>query len=133
MTERESSGPAIGLRAYLAVSSLVNLATWVLLLLPNFLQQRGWSSQETGWAVGAYFSVNLVSQLLAGEMADRRGSIRTALTGVGLGVCAGLCYVLAPVWTWLVIPGRILHGAGTGLVSAGVLIQLTESVPLGRK
>jgi len=44
-----------GLHLYLAISSLVNLATWVLLLLPNFLQQKGWSGQGIGWAMGPRF------------------------------------------------------------------------------
>ncbi|RPJ59482.1 MAG: MFS transporter [Acidobacteria bacterium] len=122
-----------GLHLYLAISSLVNLATWVLLLLPNFLQQKGWSGQGIGWAMGAYFSVNLVSQIIAGEIADRRGSVKTALAGVGVGVASGVLYVFAGWWTWLIIPARLFHGAAAGLISSGALIELTQSVPMERK
>ncbi|RPJ84851.1 MAG: MFS transporter [Acidobacteria bacterium] len=122
-----------GLHLYLAISSLVNLATWVLLLLPNFLQQRGWSGQGIGWAMGTYFSVNLVSQIIAGEIADRRGSVKTALAGVGVGIVAGALYVLAGWWTWLIIPARLFHGSAAGLISSGALIELTQSVPMERK
>jgi MFS family permease len=122
-----------GLYAYLAISSLINLATWVLLLLPSFLQQRGWTGQGIGWAVGAYFSMNLVSQILAGQFADRYGSIRTALVGVALGLVAGGFYVASPSLPWVVIPARIFHGAGTGMITSGALIQLTRTVPIHRK
>ncbi len=122
-----------GLFLYLAISSLVNLATWTLLLLPNFLHQNGWSGQGIGWAMGTYFSVNLVSQIVAGEIADRRGSVKTALGGVGLGIVAGILYVMAGWSTWLIIPARMFHGAGAGLISSGALIQLTQSVPIERK
>ncbi|HXK62145.1 MAG TPA: MFS transporter [Acidobacteriota bacterium] len=122
-----------GIYPYLAVSSLINLSTWVLLLLPNFLQERQWSGQEIGWAVGAYFSVNLFSQILAGELADRRGSIKTALAGVAVGILAGVFYVLSGWWTGLIIPARMLHGAAAGLITSGALIQLTQTVPLERK
>jgi len=122
-----------GLYPYLAISSLVNLATWVLLLLPNFLHQKGWSGQGIGWAMGTYFSVNLVAQVFAGDIADRRGSVKTALGGVGLGIIAGILYVAAGWWTWLIIPARMFHGAGTGLITSGALIQLTQSVPMQQK
>ncbi len=122
-----------GLYLYLAISSLVNLATWVLLLLPNFLHEKGWSGQGIGWAMGTYFSVNLIAQVVAGEIADRRGSVKTALGGVGLGIVAGVLYVIAGWWTWLIIPARMFHGAGAGLISSGALIQLTQSVPMERK
>ncbi|MFB3905856.1 MAG: MFS transporter [Acidobacteriota bacterium] len=122
-----------GLHLYLAISSLVNLGTWALLLLPNFLHQNGWSGQGIGWAMGTYFSVNLISQIVAGEIADRRGSVKTALWGVGLGIVAGVLYVAAAWWLWLIIPARMFHGAAAGLISSGALIQLTQSVPVQRK
>lgn len=131
--QAHASDRLTGLHLYLAVSSLVNLATWVLLLLPNFLQQNGWSGQGIGWAMGTYFSVNLVSQIVAGEVADRRGSLYTALTGVVVGILSGVLYVMAGWWTWLIIPARMFHGAGAGLISSGALIQLTQSVPMERK
>ena len=55
---------------------------------PHFLQERGWSSQRIGWAMGCYFLVNLVSRILAGPIADRYGNVPTALVGVGGGLVA---------------------------------------------
>ncbi|RPI23217.1 MAG: MFS transporter [Acidobacteria bacterium] len=133
MAQAETTNRLHGLYLYLAISSLVNLGTWALLLLPNFLHEKQWSGQAIGWAMGAYFSVNLISQVLAGEIADRQGSVRTALSGVFLGLAAGVLYVLAGWWTWLIIPARMFHGAGAGLISSGALIQLTQSVPMHRK
>ena len=51
------------LYAYFAISAVISLGIWVLLLLPNFLAGRGWSSQEIGWAVGSYFLVNLYGDI----------------------------------------------------------------------
>lgn len=117
------------LHAFLAVSALLSLATWVLLLLPLFLQERGWSSQQIGWAVGCYFLVHLLSQILAGRIADRYGNVPTALVGSMVGCGGGLCY-LAALWNPLLIfPARALHAMGAAVVSAAVLILLINSVP----
>jgi MFS family permease len=56
----------------------------MLLFLPELLVQRGWSSQKVGWAMGSYFSVYIVAQILAGQLANRYGNITTALIGAGL-------------------------------------------------
>jgi MFS family permease len=118
-----------GLYAYLAISGLLNLSTSVLLLLPNFLKEARFSAQTTGWAIGLYFLVNLVFQILSGQFADRRGGIQTARFGAVIAVVGALFY-LGAVWQiGLVFPARILHGAGAAMVSAGALIQLIQTVP----
>lgn len=117
------------LYAYLGISALLSLATWMLLLLPNFLQERGWSSQRIGWAVGCYFIVHLVTQIVAGQFADRHGNVPTALAGSGLA-CAGAGFYLAALWDPLLIfPARMLHAVGVATVSAAVLLLLVNSVP----
>jgi len=55
------------LTAYLTVSALIDLGTWVL-LLPGFRATRGWSSLEIGWANGSYFVVNLACQVFASAL-----------------------------------------------------------------
>ena len=115
---------------YLAISGLMSLTTWVLVLLPNFLHDKGWSSQSIGWAIGLYFLVNLVIQIAAGPMADRVGCIRTALLGTAVAFGGGLLYTLAAGYPALIFPARVLHAAGMALISAGAVIQLIQSVPL---
>src|SRR5947209_1845414 len=73
------------LSAYLQISALISLSVWMLLLLPDFLAQKGWSSQKIGWAMGSYFSVYLLVQILAEHIANRYGNINTALIGSMLG------------------------------------------------
>ena len=115
---------------YLAISGLMSMSTWVLVLLPIFLHDRGWSSQRIGWAVGLYFLFNLVVQVVAGPLADRLGYVRTALAGSLVAFVGGLLYLFCLGMPSLVFPARILHAAGVALISAGAMIQLIQSVPL---
>lgn len=115
---------------YLAISALLSLASWMLLLLPIFLEQQAWSSQRIGWAMGSFFLVHLVAQVAAGYLADRYGNVPTALMGTALA-CLGAAAYLGGLWApGLVFGGRVLHGAGAALITASALIQLTQSVPL---
>jgi len=126
---RSTQQESLRLSAYLQISALISLALWMLLLLPDFLAQGGWSSQKIGWAMGAYFSVYLLVQILAGHVADRYGNITTALIGACLGVLGSLNYLLALKWPDFVFPARILHGSGAAMVTAGVVFHLVDSVP----
>jgi MFS family permease len=116
--------------AYLAISALLSLANWILLLLPNFLAERHWSSQETGWAIGCFFLVNLVFQILSGRLAHRRGNLSTALAGAGLGFAGGVLYLGALWLTGMIFAARVFHAAGAAMVFAGALMELVKSVPL---
>ena len=115
--------------AYLGISGLLSLGNWILLLLPNYLAERHWSSQEIGWAIGCFFLVNLVFQILSGPLAHRRGNLSTALAGSGLGFAGGIFY-LGTFWhTGLIFPARVFHAAGAAMVFAGALMELVKSVP----
>jgi MFS family permease len=114
--------------AYLSVSALSSLSIWVLLLLPNFLQQKGWSPPKIGWAIGAFFLSYLVFQLLSGHAADRYGRYGTALAGSILGVVSGVLYLSSLWFTDLVFPARVAHAAGIALIYTGALTQLVSSV-----
>jgi len=124
-----SAQESLRLSAYLQISALISLAVWMLVLLPEFLAQRGWSSQKIGWAMGAYFSVYLLVQILAGHIADRYGNITTALIGACLGVLGSLNYLVALKWPDFIFLARILHGSGAAMVTAGVVFHLVDSVP----
>jgi MFS family permease len=122
-------GEAFRLSAYLQISGLISLSMWILVLLPDFLAQEGWSSQKIGWAMGSYFSVYLLVQILAGRVADRYGNITTALIGAVLGICGSVNYLTALKWPGLIFLARTLHGAGAAMVTAGALFHLVHSVP----
>jgi len=116
--------------AYLEISGLLSLSTWVLVLLPNFLAERGWSSQRIGWAVGCYFLVNLIFQIVSGRLADRYGYIRTALAGAVIVTGGGILYVGSLWITGMIWPARALHAMGAAMIFAGALLHLVQSVPL---
>jgi len=118
------------MHAYLAISGLLSLALWLLLLLPNFLRQQGWSNQKIGWAVGSYFLVNLVFQVFSGRIADRHGNVLTALWGTGIALAGGGFYIFALTVPDLIFLARVLHGAGAAMIFAGALLQLLVAVPI---
>lgn len=120
---------SLRLASYLGISALISLSIWMLLLLPGFLVQQGWSAQKVGWAVGSYFSVYIVVQILAGHIANRYGNITTALIGAGLGIVGGVVYLMALRWPNLFFLARVLHGSGSALVIAGAVFHLVDSVP----
>jgi len=121
---------AFRLTAYLQISALISLSIWLLLFLPEFLVQQGWSSQKVGWAVGSYFSVYIVVQILAGQIANRYGNITTAVAGAVIGIAASFGYLLALKWPNMIFLGRMLHGSGTALVISGAVFHLSDSVPV---
>jgi MFS family permease len=102
----------------------------MLLLLPSFLTDLGWSSQMVGWAVGSYFLVNLVFQLVSGRLADRFGCIQVAMAGAVFGMLGGLGYVGALWYPWLIFVARFLHALGAAMIFVGALMQMIESVPV---
>jgi MFS family permease len=115
---------------YLTVSGLLSLAQWILLLLPVYLSDRGWSSQTVGWAVGTYFLLYLVGQIFAGPLADRFGHVRVALLGTGVGILGGIAYIGALWYPAVIFPARALHATGAAMVYVGALMKLLESVPI---
>ena len=117
------------LYAYLSISTLLFFSTSILLLLPNFLRERGWSSQRIGWAIGCYFLVNLVSRVLSGYIADRYGNVPTALIGAGAAFGGGVLY-MASLWsTDLIFAARIFQAVGGGMIWTAALTLLVNSVP----
>lgn len=118
------------LYSYLAISGLQSLAMWILLLLPVFLEERAWSSQKIGWAIGAYFVVNLVVQIFAGQIADRYGNVPTALWGTAVAGIGGALYLLSLWSTAVLFAARVFHATGAAMIFTGALMQLLRSVPL---
>lgn len=121
------------LAAYLQISALLSLSVWMLLFLPGFLVEQGWSSQKVGWAVGSYFSISLLMQILAGQLANRYGNITTALAGAGLGIVGSGGYLLSLKWPNIIFVARMLHGSGSALVIIGAISHLADSVPVHLK
>ena len=115
--------------AYLGISGFLALPVSMLILLPSFLQQQGWSSQRIGWAMGSYSLVYIVACIVAGPIADRYRNVPTALVGVAIGCAGGLLYIGALWSPQLVFAARVCDAVGAGMVTTAVLILLVNSVP----
>ena len=114
---------------YMSVSALLSFSIWILLLLPNSLEQRGWSGQRIGWVMGSFYLFSLIFSMVSGQIAQHYGGIRAALFGAGLGILGGLLY-LSALWTVeLIFAARACHAAGVSLIQTGALFQLVQSVP----
>jgi MFS family permease len=114
---------------YLSISALLSFSIWILLLLPNSLEQVGWSAQKIGWVMGSFYLFSLIFSMVSGQIAQYYGGIRTALFGAGLGILGGLLY-LSALWTsGLIFVARACHAAGVSLIQTGALFQLVQSVP----
>jgi MFS family permease len=114
---------------YLSISALLSFSIWILLLLPNSLEQSGWSAQKIGWVMGSFYLFSLIFSMVSGQIIQYYGGIRTALFGAGLGILGGLLY-LSALWTsGLIFVARACHAAGVSLIQTGALFQLVQSVP----
>ena len=123
------TGGSARLIHYLSISVLLNLSTWMLLLLPDFLAQNSWSTQKIGWVMGTHFLVYLICQILAGNLADRYGNVPTGLLGAALALLGGLGYVASLAWINAIFAARILHAVGLALIAGGVVVHLVRSTP----
>lgn len=115
--------------AYLSISTLQSLTLWVLILVPEFLSHHGWRTQKIGWAMGMFFLIYLFSQIFSGHLADRIGNVPTALIGTGVALLGSVFYWIALWWPNAIFSARILHGAGSAMVSSGALFHLVRAVP----
>lgn len=114
----------------LLISALTALTNWFLLPLPRVLASSNWSSQRIGWIMGMFLGIWTISQLLSGVLARQYGNRTLALAGSALGICSGCCYFLFPSFPYMILPARILHGAGSAFVYSGVLYLLLDGVLL---
>lgn len=130
MLQRHNEIKPLYLFAYLAVSALMSTSVWILLLLPNFLQEQGWSSQAIGWVMGTFFLCSLVFQLVSGPLVDRFGSFFLMFLGISLACLGGLAYLSALWIPGLIFLGRIGHAAGLAMLFSSTLTQLVKSVPI---
>lgn len=119
--------------AYLSISALLSFTMWTLILVPDYLANRGWSTQKIGWAMGLFFVVALFSQIYSGYLADRIGNVPTAMIGTGVALGGGIFYWAALRWPDAIFAARALHGAGAAMVGSGALFHLVRSVPQKHK
>jgi len=103
-------------------------ATLGLPLLPLFLKNHGAQPSTIGVIMGSFFLSGVVTQFVAGRLADRFGR-RTILIGalVLYGI-AGPTYLLPVNANWFIIT-RILQGAAAGAIEVAALSTVAGLVP----
>jgi MFS family permease len=122
---REQRALTVGL--LLSVTAIGFEAMAVATVLPAIAGELG-GLRLYGWTFSAFMLTNLVSTILAGQMADRRGPALPyagglVLFGAGLAV-AGLAPSMA-----VVVLGRAVQGAGAGAISAMAYVSLGRGYP----
>ena len=107
---------ALTIGLLLSVTAIGFEAMAVATVLPSIADDLG-GLRLYGWTFSAFMLTNLVTAILAGQLADRRGpalpyAIGLALFGAGLLVAG-----LAPAML-VVVLGRAVQGGGAGAISA---------------
>ena len=121
--------------AALATQALATLSQYSLLLIaPIVLDQRGWGSGATGFALSALTIGLIVMGPAGGRSGDRSGRRRAVTTGlcvaaIGTVMLASFGITISPV---ILISALGLFGIGLGYASPGITAAGLEAVPLHR-
>ncbi|HEX4010555.1 MAG TPA: MFS transporter [Solirubrobacteraceae bacterium] len=109
------------LAACAAAAALLQLdGTIVTVALPSLGRALHVSGSATSTVLATYFVAFAVLLLPGGILADRLGSRRVALIGLGVFAIGALAGALAPGFG-LLLGARVVQGAGAGLVSPAAL------------
>jgi MFS family permease len=124
-----STSLAVGL--VLCVTVLAFEATAVVTVMPTITRQLNGDSLY-GAAFSAFMLANLVSIVVCGEQADRRGPARSFGIGVTFFAAGLLVSGLAPSMPVLLV-GRVLQGAGGGGLAATAYVAISRGYPPERQ
>ncbi len=103
-------------------------ATLGLPLLSLFLRQRGISTAEIGVIMSAFFIAGVVTQFVAGHLADRFGRRVVLASGLFLYAIASPTYLLAVPAVWFIIT-RAIQGAAAGAIEVSSLSTVAALFP----
>lgn len=120
---------AVGL--VLGVTLVAFEITAVITALPSIADELGGDSLY-GASMAAYTLANLVSLVVAGEMADRKGPALPYVISVAVFVTGLVAAAAAPSMVWIVI-GRALQGLGTGAFAPIGYSLVSRAFPADRQ
>jgi len=103
-------------------------ATLGLPLLSLFLRERGISTAEIGVIMSSFFIAGVVTQFLAGHLADRFGRRVILASGLFLYAVASPTYLLAVPAVWFIIT-RAIQGAAAGAIEVSSLSTVAALFP----
>lgn len=81
-----------------------------------------------GWVFSGFFLGSLVGIVLAGQSADRRGTMAPYLIGLSLFAAGLLIGGLAPSM-WVLVVGRVVQGFGAGAIPAVAYTSVGRVIP----
>ena len=102
--------------------------TMVNAIIVGYTEQIGGSGFVMGFVGGLLSLTSLFLRPLAGNLADRLNKARLSLIGSGLMTAACLCYLFSSS-SWLLMLGRILHGAGYSFCSVCMTTWFSLLIP----
>jgi MFS family permease len=123
--DSERRALTIGLVATMTLIAFEGLA--VATIMPSVRADLG-GIRLYGWAFSAFFLTSLISTVLAGREADRRGVGAPFAIGVGL-FTAGLMIAAAAPSMLVLVLGRAVQGLGAGAVAASSVTTIAREYP----
>ncbi|KAH7324838.1 general substrate transporter [Stachybotrys elegans] len=98
--------------------------------MPQFTESLGaMSASMTGITVSMVMLMAIIPSLFGGQIADKRGRLRTILPGSALFVVGVLLQATAFSLTQFII-GRAVSGAGQGIFFSLITVYITEIAPM---
>jgi MFS family permease len=121
------------LAACTAAAALLQLdGTLITVALPRLASGLHVSGSTTSVVLSAYFGAYALLLIPGGELVDRLGARRLALSGLALFAVGAIAGALSHTFAELVI-ARVIQGAGAGLVSPAALAGAVSGFPPERR
>jgi MFS family permease len=121
------------LAACTAAAALLQLdGTLITVALPSVAHGLHVRGSATSAVLSAYFGAYALLLIPGGELVDRFGPRRLALTGLALFAVGAAAGALVSNFTELII-ARVIQGAGAGLVSPAALAGAVSGFPAERR
>ena len=121
------------LAACTAAAALLQLdGTLITVALPSVAHGLGVKGSSTSAVLSAYFGAYALVLIPGGELVDRFGARRLALSGLALFAVGAAAGALVTSFNALLV-ARVIQGAGAGLVSPAALAGAVSGFPPERR
>jgi predicted MFS family arabinose efflux permease len=97
----------------------------------DLMRDLGIGPQALGGLTGAFFFGFAAMQIPCGFFFDRFGPRRTVAGMLILATAGGIIFILAPTWP-ILLAGRVLMGAGFGVMLIGSMVVISRWFPPDR-
>jgi MFS transporter, DHA2 family, methylenomycin A resistance protein len=121
------------LAACTAAAALLQLdGTLITVALPSVAHGLSVKGSSTSAVLSAYFTAYALLLIPGGELVDRFGARRLALTGLALFAIGAVAGAASQTFGELIV-ARVVQGAGAGLVSPAALAGAVSGFPAERR